>query len=205
MLGESGNQFSFTRRTVSSISPFTGTTAQTSAPLLRTWRYDALYSYDNISQLKVATSSISGEDRGYTYDAAWNLNYLTNDGALNTFTVDNQNELASDPNAPNDTYDANGNLQIREWSGLLLYAYTNDDENRLTAIEYDDYGASPPDSLSQFVYDGLGRMRKRVDTPTARAEPGLVADAPRITMDPGSSRSAIPTTRPPSVIRGART
>ena len=103
-----------------------------------------LYSYDNIGQLKVATSSVSTENRGYTYDAAWNLNYLTNDGTLNTFTVDSQNQLTGDPNAPTDTYDANGNLQIREWSGLLLYAYTNDDENRLTWIENDDYGASPP-------------------------------------------------------------
>lgn len=121
------------------------------------------YSYDNIGQLKVAASSVSSENRGYTYDAAWNLNYLTNNGTLDTFMVDNQNQLTSDPNAPTDTYDANGNLQLREWSGLLLYAYTNDDENRLTAIQYDDYGASPPVSLSQFVYDGLGRMRKRVE------------------------------------------
>ena len=122
-----------------------------------------LYSYDNIGQLKVATSSVSTENRGYTYDAAWNLNYLTNDGTLNTFTVDSQNQLTGDPNAPTDTYDANGNLQIREWSGLLLYAYTNDDENRLTWIENDDYGASPPLWLTQFVYDGLGRMRKRIE------------------------------------------
>ena len=120
-----------------------------------------LYSYDNIGQLKVATSSATTENRGYTYDAAWNLNYLTNDGTLNTFTVDSQNQLTGDPNAPTDTYDANGNLQIREWSGLLLYAYTNDDENRLTWIENDDYGSSPPLWLTQFVYDGLGRMRKR--------------------------------------------
>ena len=122
-----------------------------------------LYSYDNIGQLKLATSSVSTENRGYTYDAAWNLNYLTNDGTLNTFTVDSQNQLTGDPNAPTDTYDANGNLQIREWSGLLLYAYTNDDENRLTWIENDDYGASPPLWLTQFVYDGLGRMRKRIE------------------------------------------
>ena len=122
-----------------------------------------LYSYDNIGQLKVAASSVSTENRGYAYDAAWNLNYLTNDGTLNSFTVDSQNQLTGDPNAPTDTYDANGNLQIREWSGLLLYAYTNDDENRLTWIENDDYGASPPLWLTQFVYDGLGRMRKRIE------------------------------------------
>ena len=32
-----------------------------------------LYSYDNIGQLKVADSSVNTEDRGYFYDAAWNL------------------------------------------------------------------------------------------------------------------------------------
>src|SRR5206468_5366060 len=31
------------------------------------------YRYDKIGQLKVADSSVSGEDRGYLYDAAWNL------------------------------------------------------------------------------------------------------------------------------------
>jgi len=30
--------------------------------------------YDPIGQLKVADSSVDGEDRGYAYDAAWNLN-----------------------------------------------------------------------------------------------------------------------------------
>jgi YD repeat-containing protein len=32
-----------------------------------------LYSYDPIGQLRVATSSTSSENRGYLYDAAWNL------------------------------------------------------------------------------------------------------------------------------------
>ena len=149
-----------------------------------------LYSYDNIGQLKVAASSVSTENRGYTYDAAWNLNYLTNDGALNTFTVDSQNQLTGDPNAPTDSYDANGNLQIREWSGLLLYAYTNDDENRLTWIENDDYGASPPLWLTQFAYDGLGRLRKRVEytynsggSPVWSSETHYIYDGTRVIQE----------------------
>jgi hypothetical protein len=36
------------------------------------------YAYDPIVQLKVAASSVNTEDRGYFYDAAWNLNRLTN-------------------------------------------------------------------------------------------------------------------------------
>jgi YD repeat-containing protein len=30
------------------------------------------YGYDKIGQLKTADSSVNSEDRGYTYDAAWN-------------------------------------------------------------------------------------------------------------------------------------
>ena len=41
------------------------------------------YTYDPIGQLTVGTSSTSSENRGYAYDAAWNLNYLTNNGVRN--------------------------------------------------------------------------------------------------------------------------
>src|SRR5438445_10429419 len=46
------------------------------------------YSYDNIGQLKVADNSVNSEDRGYYYDAAWNLNRRTNNGVTSTFIVD---------------------------------------------------------------------------------------------------------------------
>src|SRR5439155_14419655 len=54
-----------------------------------------LCSCDNISQIKVATSSVSSENRGYFYDAAWNLNRRTNNGVSSTFTVDNKNQLTN--------------------------------------------------------------------------------------------------------------
>src|SRR6266487_3522808 len=44
------------------------------------------YTYDAIGQLKIADSGTASEDRGYKYDAAWNLNYLTNNGVVGTFT-----------------------------------------------------------------------------------------------------------------------
>src|SRR5690349_5164651 len=44
-------------------------------------------------QRSIADSSVPAEDRGYTYDSAWNLKYRTNNGALTTFTVDNKNQL----------------------------------------------------------------------------------------------------------------
>src|SRR5437773_8828689 len=48
-------------------------------------RTDASYytnTYDNIGQLKWADSTVNTEDRGYLYDAAWNLNARTNNGAV---------------------------------------------------------------------------------------------------------------------------
>src|SRR5262245_52460290 len=33
------------------------------------------YVYDKIGQLTIANSSVDAEDRGYKYDAAWNLNF----------------------------------------------------------------------------------------------------------------------------------
>ncbi len=67
------------------------------------------YSYDNIRQLKIADSSVPTEDRGYTYDTAWNLNYRTNNGSLSTFLVDNKNQLTNSFVARN-TYDSNGKM-----------------------------------------------------------------------------------------------
>src|SRR6266850_6484192 len=84
---------------------------------------------DNIGQIKAATSSVSSENRGYFYDAAWNLNRRTNNGATGTFTVDNKNQLTNAPSPVNGlTYDNNGNLTTSA-GGRYEYAY--DDENQL--------------------------------------------------------------------------
>src|SRR5947208_10504955 len=46
-------------------------------------------------QLTIADSSVNTEDRGYFYDAAWNLNRRTNNGVSSTFTVNSLNELTN--------------------------------------------------------------------------------------------------------------
>ncbi len=111
------------------------------------------YAYDKIGQLTIADSSVPAEDRGYTYDSAWNLNYRTNNGVLGKFIVDNKNELT---NALGLTkkYDSNGN-PTNSQSGTTIYAY--DDENRLVAVTNSGSWAA------QFIYDGLGRLRQRQD------------------------------------------
>src|SRR5262249_12279117 len=112
--------------------------------------------YDKIGQLTVADSSAAGEDRGYKYDAAWNLNWLTNNGTPTAFQVNVLNELTNGPTAAN-YYDSNGNLTNKAYdvngdATILTY----DDENRLIDIFNPLLGLE-----TVLVYDGLGRLRIR--------------------------------------------
>jgi len=74
---------------------------------------------------------VASEDRGYLYDAAWNLNVRTNNGATSTFVVDNKNQISSGPYGQF-SYHYNGNLTST--SNGPSYSY--DDENRLISISY---------------------------------------------------------------------
>ena len=115
------------------------------------------YTYDKIGQLKIADSSVNTEDRGYAYDSAWNLNYLTNNGVSSTFTVDSRNQLTSTP-IGSASYDSNGNIvaYVHHYgSGSLTRTCAYDDENRLVSA----YNGTV--YRTDFAYDGLGRMRKR--------------------------------------------
>ena len=128
------------------------------------------YSYDNIGQLKIAASSASTESRGYTYDHAWNLNWLTNNGSAYHFLPDSKNELTNAYSATY-TFDANGNVTSGT-NGHTSYVY--DDENRL--IQWFWYAAgsgicSNGALRTDFSYDGLGRLRKRVEYSATNSAP----------------------------------
>jgi RHS repeat-associated protein len=112
--------------------------------------------YDKIGQLTVADSSVNTEDRGYKYDAAWNLNWLTNNGTPTAFQVNVMNELTNGPIAVN-YYDSNGILTNKAYdlngdATLLTY----DDENRLIDIYNALTGLE-----TVLTYDGIGRLRIR--------------------------------------------
>ena len=113
------------------------------------------YQYDPLGQLTVATSSTALENRGYSYDAAWNLNRVTNHSGTITLLVDGLNQLITN-GASVFTYDANGNLTSQADHGnTVTYGY--DDENRLARI------LSPSgNNQTTFVYDGLGRLREQL-------------------------------------------
>jgi len=134
------------------------------------------YNYDPIGQLKVADSATASEDRGYTYDTAWNLNYRTNNGALSSFSVDGKNQLTSAPGG-SCTYDNNGNLTI---SHSERRSYVYDDENRLVEL----YVSTHPfvlQNATEFLYDGLGRLRIRREYSYVGAPEG-----PSLPDSPGS-------------------
>jgi RHS repeat-associated protein len=120
-----------------------------------------LYTYDAIGQLTVVGSPVSSDRRGYAYDAAWNMNWQTNGGTL-AYYVDVKNQLTNgNASGPMD-YDANGNPTSQT---NLFRSYEYDDENRLTAVQdyyLDEYG-NPQGWRTEFEYDGLGRLRWRLE------------------------------------------
>jgi RHS repeat-associated protein len=118
---------------------------------------------------------VNTEDRGYSYDSAWNLSYLTNNGTRTNFRVDSKDQLTAVASA-NYTYDSNGNLT--QENAYWTTAYTYDDENRLVVITngptpgsgqlpLSSGGGGPPAATggwkAEFTYDGLSRLRIRKD------------------------------------------
>jgi RHS repeat-associated protein len=148
------------------------------------------YAYDKLGQLTVADSSVNTEDRGYYYDAAWNLNRRTNNGVTGTFSVNVLNELTNTPSGLCN-YDANGNL-TNSAGGRFDYSF--DDESRLIEWVDNGVGTHPQPKLTDFYYDGLSRLRKRleyvwVDNQQSIARPGDGIDGASVD-GPGSGSGA---------------
>jgi RHS repeat-associated protein len=136
------------------------------------------YRYDSIGQLTNANSSADAEDRNYKYDAAWNLTVRTNGADLDTLYVDARNQLTnaylnSGHGNYDFTYDSNGNLTVMsiDYFGASE-GYFYDDENRLNFATHTESGPpinwwDPPqtasDRVTEFRYDGLGRLRERLE------------------------------------------
>jgi RHS repeat-associated protein len=146
------------------------------------------YTYDKIGQLKIATGSSSTDNRGYLYDAAWNVNWATNAANSGQYTVNTLNELTNAGSLGVQYYDSNGNL-TNSHSGNWTWTY--DAENRLVSLLR---LTGPPtlitSNLTEFFYDGIGRLRARrewqasPDTGQDSAS-GISPDS----LDPGSSGS----------------
>ena len=119
------------------------------------------YTYDLIGQLKTAVgreptgATRMNENFGYFYDAAGNLNQRTNDALVQTFAVNNLNELS--------TVTRSGTLIV---GGNTTSTATNITVNSLPATIYSDAtfaknGFSLADGSNTFTaiaQDGYGRM-----------------------------------------------
>jgi len=126
------------------------------------------YTYDNIGQLKTATGKESGgtprlnEQFGYAYDAAQNLNLRTNNALVQTFNVNNLNELT--------TAGRNGTLTV---AGTTFSPATSVTVNGLNAALYHDAtfakdGFTLADGNNTFTAVGHD-SQSRQDTATVTA------------------------------------
>lgn len=143
------------------------------------------YGYDAIGQLKTARGSESGgatrwhELFGYTYDASGNVNYRTNNLFLQTFRVNELNQLTNISRASSG-YTVSGtttrtatsvtvNSQTADRYADAMFARTNlslsDGQNTFTAVAQDSYGRTDTNSVIAWlpasvncVYDQNGNM-----------------------------------------------
>ncbi len=144
----------------------------------------ARYKYDNVGQVKVAQGYEAGgsarlhEQMGYAYDAAGNLNYRTNNALIQTFTVNNLNQLSNATRSgtltvagttvsPASSVTVNS-ISASRYSdntfakdGFSVVSGTN----TFTAVAQDSYGRSDSTSISvylpstnKFVYDLNGNL-----------------------------------------------
>jgi RHS repeat-associated protein len=130
------------------------------------------YTYDNASELTSAISKEAGgvtnrwqEQSGYTYDAAGNLNYLTNNALVQTFNVNNLNELttgthsgtltvAGTTTTPATNVTVNGliaSLYADSTFASTNQTVTNAAWNTYTATAQDSYGRISSNSVNLFI------------------------------------------------------
>jgi len=143
------------------------------------------YTYDDIGQLRSAKGKESGgatnrlhEQLGYAYDAAGNLNYRTNNALIQTFNVNELNELTTGSRSgtltvAGTTTSPATNVTVNAETAVLYGDATfakdgfnvTDGTNTFTAIAKDSYGRSDtnvsisylPSSIS-FTYDANGNL-----------------------------------------------
>jgi RHS repeat-associated protein len=143
------------------------------------------YTYDKIGQLQSARGKESGgnsnrlhEQLGYTYDAAGNLNWRTNNALIEAFNVNSLNELTTATNAGTLTVAGTTTSQATNVTvnglaaslyGDYTFASTNQSlangNNTFTAIAKDTYGRRDTNTInsylpstSNFTYDQNGNL-----------------------------------------------
>jgi RHS repeat-associated protein len=143
------------------------------------------YTYDNIGEVKTAIGKEAGgvtnrwqEQLGYAYDAAGNLNTRTNNALIQSFGVNNLNELTMTTNAgtltvAGTTTSVATNVTVNTSNAVLYadatFASTNQPwvsgNNTFTAIAKDVYGRKDTNSITaniqltnSYIYDLNGNL-----------------------------------------------
>jgi YD repeat-containing protein len=128
------------------------------------WNSSVNLTYDAASQVLGAWTTnsagavVTGECRGYLYDAAGNLATRTNNatGGTTTASVNALNQLTSGLGYTGFTHDRRGNLTFATGGTSMQFEYNYEDQ--CTSAGYYVYGTK-----SEYTYDGLGRLRIRKD------------------------------------------
>ncbi len=143
------------------------------------------YGYDPIGQLKTALGKEYGgttnrllEQFGYTYDAAGNLNWRTNNALVEAFNVNSLNELTTATNkgtltVAGTTTSAATNVTVNSSTAALYGDYTfakdgftvTNGNNSFSAIAKDAYGRRDTNAITvnlpatiTFAYDSNGNL-----------------------------------------------
>jgi RHS repeat-associated protein len=143
------------------------------------------YGYDNIGQLVKANGYEAGgtprlnEQFGYGYDAAWNLNRKTNNALIETFNVNNRNELTTVSRSGTLTVAGSvsgspTSFSVSGYSGAAIYGDGSwvqpgvtilSGANTFTATASDASGHTSIDTVTTylpatniFTYDGNGDL-----------------------------------------------
>jgi len=115
------------------------------------------YTYDNIGQLKTAKGTDTNstprlqEQFGYAYDPAGNLNYRTNNALVQTFTVDNLNQITNVARSGTLTVSGNTTEPATDVNvnGALAFRYSDNTYARTNVPFLSAYGASATNALGQ--------------------------------------------------------
>ncbi len=159
------------------------TIGRPTATTVSTGIYDYVTAYDYVpgvggaTTMRIASITNDGDAIGYTYDANWNIETITEGGLVNRYYYDEMNQLIREDNGVLEktivyTYDLGGNILAKN-----QYAYTaggEPDPNTLERIEYSYDDPVWRDLLtgyngSTITYDDIGNpMTARTATPGPR-------------------------------------
>ena len=160
ILNEHGYQYDLASRRI-----WLSRTNSANATWAGTWTnaFNAASELTSALAYNTSGTAVTGEQWRFGYDAGWNMTGRGTGSGTNSYTANNLNEVTSDGSNAF-SYDANGSRTNLALVGGDTISYTFDDENRLIAAQTDTKNTPTSQQWKTlFTYDGLSRLRQRVD------------------------------------------